>query len=301
MITVALCCLAIVIVLIILSFFVPIYGDVCGKSEYSGQKECTPYHLPLYILWCIEKALDAGGVAITAVATIAIGGFTYQLKRATDRLWEAGEKQIAVAKLSADAAKANADAALVALRPWLSCKVEVAGPLEFDSKGDAHIKFRFIVKNVGKAPALEVQFLPALRLFATTQEAPYVALNRMAANFRAMPVSSDHNLVLPSGENIKMAASGKVIFQEDSEIYPYNLLIPRADIEKSCEDILPNTYFWPVVIGVVTYSYPLAVERASTGFALDVTRVGGQFTLGVNVPKNKIYVDREAFGGGFAS
>ena len=38
--------------------------------------------------------LDKMGGAITAVATIAIAIFTFTLKRATDKLWDAGERQL---------------------------------------------------------------------------------------------------------------------------------------------------------------------------------------------------------------
>lgn len=72
---------------------------------------------------------------ITAIATIAIAWFTFSLRQATDRLWDAGERQlklladssasqsrdmqasIAVAKQSAEAAQTSADAAIAVELP----------------------------------------------------------------------------------------------------------------------------------------------------------------------------------------
>ena len=84
--TLALCVLAILAVLVIVSLFVPIYGEICSKNEYTGQKECPPYHLVLVWGWHVIEVLNAGGVAITALATLAIGAFTYQLKSALSDL-----------------------------------------------------------------------------------------------------------------------------------------------------------------------------------------------------------------------
>jgi hypothetical protein len=83
--TLALCVGLVLAVLIALSYFVPLYEDICEQSEKTGAKECTPSHLVTYALWQFGKALDAASVAITALATIAIGFFTYILYKATNR------------------------------------------------------------------------------------------------------------------------------------------------------------------------------------------------------------------------
>ncbi len=43
-------------------------------------------------------AVNDLAVLVTALATIAIAGFTFSLKRSTDKLWEAGEKQLRLAR-----------------------------------------------------------------------------------------------------------------------------------------------------------------------------------------------------------
>ena len=38
-------------------WFVPIYGEICSKNEYTGAKDCAAYNVILVILWHISKAL----------------------------------------------------------------------------------------------------------------------------------------------------------------------------------------------------------------------------------------------------
>jgi hypothetical protein len=59
-----------------ISFFVPVYGQYCGKNEYTNAKECATYHIALTFFWQIIKATNDYGSALTALATIAVACFT---------------------------------------------------------------------------------------------------------------------------------------------------------------------------------------------------------------------------------
>jgi hypothetical protein len=83
---------------------IPFNGEICEKPDNSGHKECASHNFPVYLAFKIQIFLDALGVALTALATIAIAAFTLTLKRATDRLWDAGERQL---KLASDTAAAQ--------------------------------------------------------------------------------------------------------------------------------------------------------------------------------------------------
>src|SRR5271154_3981891 len=65
------------------SWLIPVYGEICSKDEYTNQKDCASYHISTVILWHIGEFLNYYGGAITAVATAAIGLFTYTLYKAT--------------------------------------------------------------------------------------------------------------------------------------------------------------------------------------------------------------------------
>jgi hypothetical protein len=84
---------------------IPAHGEICKEAEKAQQESCTTYSLVPFLVIKLGKILDALGVAITALATIAIAWFTLSLRRSTDKLWEAGERQIALARESADIAR----------------------------------------------------------------------------------------------------------------------------------------------------------------------------------------------------
>ena len=84
---------AVLLVLLLLEF-IPYYGQICVLAEDSKVVSCTSYQLLPFTALKAAQFLDKMGGAITALATIAIAIFTFTLKRATDKLWDAGERQL---------------------------------------------------------------------------------------------------------------------------------------------------------------------------------------------------------------
>jgi hypothetical protein len=160
-------------VALLIGFFalIPFNGEICEKPDNAGHKECAAHNLPIYLAFKIQVILDALGVAITALATIAIAWFTLTLRRSTDKLWDAGERQLALlAKSSAaqsydmqesigaanTANELNRRNAAADQRPWVTISdMKLDQPFTFVSAG-ANAGFKFNVKNVGKSPALNV-------------------------------------------------------------------------------------------------------------------------------------------------
>jgi hypothetical protein len=173
------------------------------------------------------------------------------------------------AKDAADAAKKSADASLLALRPWISCKVEIAGPVTYTTAGDAQFELRFILKNVGHSPAFGVKFTPALNLLSPKHEHSVLKLQRMAHLSRDMPIDAP----AVGGAPIGGAELGLILFPEETFTFNYKISISREEIEASFEDIKPNRYFYPEVFGLVTYLYPLAAVRPDTGFVCSIDNV----------------------------
>ena len=105
---------------------IPVHGEICKEGAKAGEEACTSYNLLPFLLIKIGQALDALGVAITALATIAIAWFTWSLRRSTDKLWDAGERQL---KLLADTSAAQArdmqDSILVAKDAATAAKDQV--------------------------------------------------------------------------------------------------------------------------------------------------------------------------------
>jgi len=97
-----------------------------------------------------DKSFVAAFTVILALSTIG-------LWLATNRLWEAGEKQIRVAAAAAEAAKKSADASLMALRPWVSCEATIISDLTHRTNGDPCITIRFTLESKGHSPAMGVR------------------------------------------------------------------------------------------------------------------------------------------------
>ncbi len=76
-------------------------GQVCEYDQATRNEYCTTYSFLPFLLIQIFKSLNDYGVAITALATVAIGAFTLTLKLSTDKLWEAAKDQIAAAENAA--------------------------------------------------------------------------------------------------------------------------------------------------------------------------------------------------------
>jgi hypothetical protein len=145
---------------------IPAHGEICKEGQKAGEEACTSYSLLPFLLIRIGQALDALGVAITALATIAIAWFTWSLWRSTDKLWIAGERQIELARetsatqsrdMQASIAASNrsaaaAERALTDLeRPWIFVFGARLGERAHETD-DWFVEYT--VANYGKMPAI---------------------------------------------------------------------------------------------------------------------------------------------------
>jgi hypothetical protein len=107
-------------------FLIPAYGQICEQNKDGSQGDCPRYHVALVAIWHIAKFLDDHNGVMIAIATGVVAWFTFSLRQSTDKLWDAGERQldllaktstaqsrdmqasIAVAQQSADAAQTQA-------------------------------------------------------------------------------------------------------------------------------------------------------------------------------------------------
>jgi hypothetical protein len=210
-------------------------------------------------------------------------------------IWQFNEmrKATVAASDAATAAKKSADASILSLRPWLSCDVEVLGDLTFDAEGHARIPFKFIVRNVGKTPALSVElFFPRITLMGGRNEMSVLALQRLALMNRGLPVKT--GAVAVPGSHALVDIPGRVIFPECERIDLLSLPIRREDIENACDDPAIK-HFWPELVVLITYSYHLAEIRADTGRIYRISRVTeGRTTplvLGESVPMSDLRLE----------
>jgi hypothetical protein len=91
----------------------------------------------------IGQSIDVISALITATATIAIARYTYTLKRSTDRLWDAGERQLSHLKESAE--------------QQLGAYVGVSERQIISHDGGNTFVAEISIKNSGQTPAYQVK------------------------------------------------------------------------------------------------------------------------------------------------
>lgn len=169
-----------VVVLLAAHFVVP-FGQICKTAKDGTQYDCALYDITLVLLWHLREALNDYAPLLTVVATAAIAWFTLALRRSTEKLWKAGEKQSEIAAIAANAAKESAEATRDSVATMketaerqLRAYLIVVGPSSctpFNPPGAApNVKFeiRVVLKNTGQTPAYEVSGLLDVKVWPTS-------------------------------------------------------------------------------------------------------------------------------------
>lgn len=119
---------------------IPAHFEVCERFEGGTESHCSMQPLAQGII----KLMNANEGAILSLATILIAWFTYQLrwattglKESTDKLWNAGEKQLRITQ-----------------RSHIAVEPEGVIPL----RSAPHTIGRINIKNVGHVPAKNVRW-----------------------------------------------------------------------------------------------------------------------------------------------
>lgn len=238
------------------------------EQQYRNEKATEDKWLANATIWL------AAITTLLAIFTGLLWWATYKLVREAKvtaiRQAEEMKDSLRIAGIASDAAKKSADASLVALRPWISCEAQIADSLTYTTEGDALFAFRFIVKNVGHSPAMNISFLPHLTLLSPKHELSLIHLQRMAEIYRSMPPKM--TTMMNPGGTTGISEPGLLLFPGEHFTFNYRIPLKRSEIEKACEDIKPEMHFFPELCGFITYTYPLATVRADTGFVLRIEK-----------------------------
>jgi len=168
------------------------------------------------------------------------------------------------ARMAAEAAKKSANASLLALRPWVSCEAKIISDLTYRSNGDPCITIRFILKNNGHSPAMGVRLMQWFHLLSPVHTHSIHAQQRIADLLKGLPAQE----------------RGLLLFPGQTHVSDIELPISRIEIEKSIEDIKPKKHFFPELIGLVSYTYPLATHNPQTGFIFYLRKIVPDETYG---------------------
>ena len=197
------CALGVLAGLLAVAFESDFPGQICEYNQATKHEDCATYSLVPFLLIKVFNTLNYHGVAITALATVAIGIFTLTLKLSTDRLWVAGEKQ---RQLYEDTAKRQ-------LRAYLSIELAIR---DGGHQLVPEFKSKLIVKNCGQTPAFDGTLW--ISIYASPQDSSIPpALEGKTITFEMPPGNTitllpkiDSNKLLFSDEAIDGLEKGKV-------------------------------------------------------------------------------------------
>jgi hypothetical protein len=120
--------------------------EVCETTK-EGAKECANYNVISFAFRKVGSSLDILGALITAIATVFIARFTFTLKQSTDRLWEAGEKQIGISSQMSDIASQQVQ--MTGLQVDIQEKQHEVGRLQFLVTHRPHLRIRHVTIETG--------------------------------------------------------------------------------------------------------------------------------------------------------
>ena len=229
------------------------------------------------LMVCLTAVIATAGV----IGAVIFNNQLTVMQGQLDEMKSAGENT----KRAADAAKISADVAkdtLIATnRPWVSVDISVASDLAYDEQGDARVVIKFILKNVGKSPATNVQILAEIPVVFGDARALQKAI-------------SDREKLRPAG----LGNLGVTLFPGETQIHTYNLPISRASIDafnqkQAADHGLPagSTTFLPTLVGCVDYKFTFAEGHHQTGFILDLRKrdlTNSNLALGFDIKEGAI-------------
>lgn len=262
---------AALLVIIVLNSEHAAHYEIC-ESTKEGAKECASYNVMLFAIRKVGNALDSYNGLITAAATVAIAWFTFSLREATNRLWDAGERQLDVSEQTLIAGQ----------RAWIRVDVEISGDLVFDANGNAPLKMVWTLTNKGNSPATNVRINPNLLLEHPHQKPMLVAYREFCAAVRLRAQMPIHDL------------NSYTLFPDETKEIPFFETINSEQIREAAMAWRERTgqdwgHFKPFVVGCITYRIPFDDKQHQTGFLFEVRRripnvaperQWGMFTIG---------------------
>jgi len=222
--------------------------------------------------------------------------------------WYARQQAIEIAK-TAEAARISADAAKdgvevtrkqleISARPWVTFRLLVTGPFEFDDKGTAHLKLRITVKNIGHSIARDINIQAEMFPYSFKQTEFF------------QPVDRQKKLCEPLRKAaVDEHSPGVTLFPEEEFTQNLGPTISMKEIDSAILPTRqpPGRYIEPMLIGCIDYRYSFAPEHHQTGFIYNIYRINSAdpfhgYAIQVNktLPISGFRLESYFFGGNYA-
>lgn len=216
---------------------------------------------------------------------------TLLLVKSTNRLWEAGERQIKVAERSAEASKTAAEVAnqnlIASQRAWIKGgRMYISTGVIFDANGALNTSVMFEMSNVGNAPALHVKF--RAQIFPMLDgKIPILAAKAFFDEVKNRPVSGGF-ILYP--RNTYPGPS-------DSPVH-HGIGLSKQEIEAATDEHGRMSSLY--VAGCINYSFPSDLTKwHQTAALMQIKRVDGHFLVaGERLAVKQVVLEHQTYFGG---
>jgi hypothetical protein len=270
------------------------------KEEYQRRKDATEAQHKKKVWESWRTKLKEPVTLFTGVLAI-VSIFQWLALRSTDdathKLAKAAFKQAGAANKSADAAQTSANAAIAgnnlnraifiaSQRPWVYADVTVVGPWKWDING-ASVTLLFVLKNIGRSPALHVSVDPEIYAIA------------VGVDKTIDPIGKQREICN------KMRQRPYMVYDFSHTIFPGNSAESQIIIHLGKEEIARLTqeveFITPQIVGCIDYTFVFEQEHHQTGFLFDILSRKGIFSPKTgDIPPDQL-IFHSSFGGTFAN
>lgn len=212
----------------------------------------------LHVACAVETTHENEG-PLTLLATILIAGFTGTLWFETNRLYQAGEKQIDAVKVSTNVAERSL---VAAQRAWVKIDVSVNGGIGYDNLDALNIKLLATVKNTGNSPATDVD----------------VKSISFLGDIGNVDSQKDYVIIrdfIESKSKTEQVFGGHTLFPDETKEIKVSERIGRRVIDEATSQFrdsegIPFGFISPYIVGLVIYRIPFDNKVHHTGFAVRI-------------------------------
>ncbi len=207
----------------------PTNEEICDlpPTDY----DCQSYNIIIYFVWAALNKLNFYGAAITAGATVAIGIFTYTLRKSAITQGTLAQKSIDLARDDFNATH----------RPWLAITHIHFEDFHWDQWSNWFSSMTIWCKNTGNSPAVKIY--PAAKMI------PFIQNGEIAGELAKIKKVMKKRL--------ELGYEGRTLFPQQDET---DLKIPLRFEVKEIVGLKDHfgkvqTKFIPTIIGFIEYQF----------------------------------------------
>jgi hypothetical protein len=229
--------------------WIPTHIKYCEQNPHTYYKECATYHIALIAVWQTGKILDAIAAPLTALATVAIGYFTWTLWRATTQQGRLTQQSIDLARDEFNATH----------RPKIIVRSFQIG--DHDLPAGKQINFIFFAQNIGDSAAKIIEVHSATFVHNAGDPIPTDLSFPFFEPFNVVLESGQRELFPGNGGSTLVEIEHRQIFAGESDLYCMGTVVyigaggTRKRETGFCRRYRPRENRWDIIESEYEYAY----------------------------------------------